>query len=201
MESDNLNNQNGNARWGFWQTIIVAAITAIGGIITGYIGLPHKADPLDKQGLTDISLVGKWKYICTSFDGSYQHGGRFIVQKEKDGSLILNGERMWRDIKDTLFDGWIEKTYEESEYLLWHTNWIFVRNKTQMNFEYHIPMQDREIIGYCTGIINSMENSEVTSVKGQFYVLNQVPILTGQIIFKRVTEEDYSSRTTLVKNH
>lgn len=80
------------AKWGFWQTIIVALITAIAGIITGYIAIPHKISPLDKQGLSTLTLEGKWKYICTSFDGTYQHGGRLVVQKEKDGSLVLNGE-------------------------------------------------------------------------------------------------------------
>lgn len=69
-----------------------------------------------------------------------------------------------------------------------------------MNFEYHIPTVDKEIIGYCSGIINS-ENDRVVSVKGNFYVLNQIPILTGQIIFKRVTDDDYDSKTTLQKNH
>lgn len=118
--NENLYTQQGDkeaklAKWGFLQTVIVALITAGAGIFTGYLAIPHKTDPLEKQGLSTITLEGKWKYICTSFDGSYQHGGRFIVQKEADGSLILNGERMWKDIKDTS-GKWHNKVYEESDY-------------------------------------------------------------------------------------
>lgn len=188
------------AKWGFWQTIIVALITAIAGIITGYIAIPHKISPLDKQGLSTLTLEGKWKYICTSFDGTYQHGGRLVVQKEKDGSLVLNGERMWRDTKDTLTQKWTCKNFEESDYLFWNTNWILVRNDTQINFEYKIPMKDRDVIGYCSGIIDS-DDGKVVCIKGNFYVINQSPILTGQIIFKRVTDDDYGSKSTLTKNH
>jgi hypothetical protein len=201
--NNNLYSQQGDketklAKMGFWQTIIVALITAIAGIITGYIAIPHKIDPLQQQGLSKLTLEGKWKYICTSFDGSYQHGGRFTVQKEPDGSLILNGQRMWKDTQDTLTKAWTNKEFNEAEYMNWHTNWIFVRNKTQMNFEYYIPAQEKT--GYCTGIINS-ENDKVVSVTGEFYVLKQTPILNGQITFKRVTDEDYNSKSTLTKNH
>lgn len=202
--NDNLYSQGGDkeikvAKLSLMTTIIVALITAIGGIVAGYVALPHKPDPLAIQGLDNVSLEGKWKYICTSFDGSYQHGGRFTVQKQKDGSLILNGERIWSDTKDTL-NNWICKTYPESEYLHWFTNWIFVKDDSKMNFEYVIPMQDRTVTGYCTGIIDA-EDKQVKSVKGNFYVLNDTPILTGQIIFRKVTDEDYNSGSTLSKNH
>lgn len=186
------------AKMNFWQTIIVALITAIAGIVTGYIAIPHKIDPLQQQGLSKLTLEGKWKYICTSFDGSYQHGGRFTVQKEPDGSLILSGQRMWKDTLNTLTNTWFNKDFNEAEYMNWHTNWIFVRNNTQMNFEYHIPSLEKT--GYCTGIINS-ENDKVISVTGEFYVLKQTPVLNGQITFKRVTDEDYNSKSTLTKNH
>ena len=203
--NDNIYSQGGDkeikvAKIGLWTTIIVALITALGGIATGYIALPHKPDPLAIQGLENLSLEGKWKYICTSFDGSYQHGGRFSVQKERDGSLILNGERMWRDTKDTISNKWTDKNYAESDYLQWHTNWIFVKNDLKINFEYEIPMKDRTVTGYCTGIIDA-KNGKVQSVKGNFYVLNDTPILTGQIIFKKVSDDDFSSKSTLAKNH
>ena len=188
------------ARIGLWQSIIIAIITAIAGIVTGFIASPSKTDPLDKQGLGKLTLEGKWKYICTSFDGSYQHGGRFKVQKDKDGALYLVGERMWRDTKDAITGTWTNKEYLESDYLQWHTNWIFVNKNSQMNFEYEIPTQKANILGYCSGRIYS-EKDTVEYVKGNFYVLNENPILTGQIIFKRVTNDDYNSTQTLPKNH
>jgi hypothetical protein len=188
------------AKIGLWQSIIIAIITAIAGIVTGFIASPSKTDPLDKQGLSKLTLEGKWKYICTSFDGSYQHGGRFKVQKDKDGTLYLVGERMWRDTKDTTTGIWTNKEYLESDYLQWHTNWIFVNKSSQMNFEYEIPTQTANILGYCSGRIYA-EKDTVEYVKGNFYVLNENPILTGQIIFKRVTNNDYNSTQTLPKNH
>lgn len=56
-------------------------------------------------------------------------------------------KEMWLDRKDKETKVWAYQTFEESDYLLWHTNWIFVRNNTQINMEYHIPMQDKELIG------------------------------------------------------
>ena len=106
---------------------------------------------------------------------------------------------MWRDTKDTL-NKWTCKNYPESEYLHWYTNWIFVKDDSKMNFEYEIPMEKRTVTGYCTGIIDA-ENRKVKSVKGNFYVLNDTPILTGQIIFKKITDDDYNSISTLPKNH
>lgn len=58
---DKENTQTKIAKWGFWQTVIVSLITAIAGIITGYLALPHKMDALEKQGLSNITLEGKWK--------------------------------------------------------------------------------------------------------------------------------------------
>lgn len=189
------------ARIGLWQAIGVAAITAISGGLTAYYAIPPRVDPQESQGVKEIGLSGKWKYICTSFDGSYQHGGRFEVRADDDGALFLSGERMWRDTKDAMTGNWTCRSYKESDFLQWHSNWIFVRNNTQMNFEYTIPMVDREVKGYATGAISTDVEGRVTHVRGQFYVLNNMPVLTGQIIFRRVSEEDYHSTTTLPKNH
>jgi hypothetical protein len=187
------------AKLGLWQSITIAIITAVAGIITGYITSPNKTDPVERQ-LGSLTLEGRWKYICTSFDGTYQHGGRFQVQKEKDGTLYLVGERMWRDSYDTLTKTWKNKDFNESDYLQWHTNWIYVKNNAKMNFEYEIPMQKGNILGYCTGDITS-QNGKVEYVKGNFYVLNAEEILKGQIIFKTVNDEEYNNKQSLPKNH
>lgn len=183
---------------GLWQAIIVALITTAGAVATAYVAIPKSSSSSQGIGLDTLTLEGKWKYICTSFDGSYQHGGRFFVQKEKDGTLILNGERMWRDEKDSL-GSWHDMDFEESDYLQWHSSWIFVRNSAEICFEYIIPTGKDDIIGYCKGVLNS-QNGKIVFVKGNFYVLKP-PILNGQIIFKRVTDEEYNSKSTLPKNH
>jgi hypothetical protein len=183
------------AQISLWKSII---ITIAGALISAFFAYKSKSE--NSQGLRDLTLQGKWKYICTSFDGTYQHGGRFEVQKGRDGSLFLSGERMWRDTEDTLTGKWNNRNYTESEYLQWYTNWIYVNNSSQMNFEYVIPTKTKNILGYCTGRILSNKKL-VEYVKGNFYVLTETPILTGQIIFKRVSDSDYYSITTLPKNH
>lgn len=184
----------------FWQTIIITVLTAICGAVTGYFGGPHKVDPVQEAALHALGIEGKWKYICTSFDGTYQHGGRLIIQKSSDGSFILNGERTWRDTKDTISGKWTYNVYRESDYGQWSSTWIFVKNNSVIRFEYEMPMQSITVKGYCTGIVNSKDNM-AQEIKGNFYVLNNKPILTGQIIFKRVTDDDFNSASTLPKNH
>ena len=185
---------------GLWQSIIIAIITAAAGIVTGYLASPNKPEPAERQ-LGNVTLEGKWKYICTSFDGSYQHGGRFQVQKASDGSLYLIGERMWRDTYDSISKSWVNKDFNEADYLQWRTNWIYVNKDSEMYFEYEIPTQKNgKISGYCSGTITS-QNGKVEYVKGNFYVLNAEQILKGQIIFKIVSDDDYNSKQTLPKNH
>lgn len=185
------------ARLSLWQTVIVTLVTALGTIFTGYMALPSKS--AQQQGLVNVTLAGHWKYICTAFDGSYQHGGRLTVDKDEDGLLSLVGERMWRDNKDST-GTWINTNFKESDFLQWHTTWINVRKNREISFEYRIPTQDRDILGYCTGHITT-EKDTVVRVMGQFYVLNERPILTGQIIFKKVSKDEYESDSTLMKNH
>src|SRR6202000_1250881 len=114
---------------------------------------------------------GRWKYICTSFDGTYQHGGRLTVQKQSDGSLSLDGERMWKDTQDTLKHVWTYINFAPGNYLDWDSDWILVRNNTSINFEYKIQMQDKEVIGYCSGTIYSKKDTAL-EIKGHFYVVN-----------------------------
>lgn len=198
LYSRSVDPEDKKTKWSFAQAVIIALISAAVGL-AGY-SLPHKADPEQKQGLENISLEGKWKYICSSFDGSYQHGGRFYVEKASDGYLVLHGERMWKDTKDLKTNIWTCRNFKQSDFLQWHTNWIFVKNSSQIYFEYEIPMQTNTATGYCSGEIYP-EHNHVQSVQGNFYVLNNVPILTGQIYFKKVSDAEFNSMNTLPKNH
>ena len=183
-----------------WQAVLVTIITTIGGIVTGYIALPHKIDPIEQQGLGNVNIEGKWKYVCTKFGGKYQHGGRLNIQKGDDGSLILCGQRTWCDTKDSLKKEWTQKIYPPSEYLNWHSNWIFARNSTQIHLEYEIPMESGSIIGYCTGNIIS-ENKIARIIQGNYYVVNAMPISTGKMIFERVSDQEYLSSAPLSEDH
>ncbi len=187
------------------QAITISIITAIAGIITGiiagYLGIPHKIDPVKQQGFKNISLNGKYKYLCTSFDGTYQHGGRIIVQKGADGSLVLHGERMWKDIKDTITNKWHDSNFAEGNYLQWSSDWIYVINDSKINFEYEISSQNNLIKGYCTGDILTDEKGKVQSLTGNFYVLNSKPILNGSMLFQAVNDSIYNTKSTLKKNH
>jgi hypothetical protein len=187
------------ARWSMLQAIVVPIIAALVGLLTGFLSA-NKGGAGDKQGLDSLSFEGKWKYICTSFDGNYQHGGRFIVRKDKDGYLYLSGERMWKDTKDSSRK-WVNHVYPESEYLNWKTNWIFVNKNSQMNFEYQIRTETSTTLGYCSGQIAWVDKEEVGLVIGNFYVLDSEKILRGQIRFKKVSDNEYQSTNTLPKNH
>ncbi len=198
---ETVNNQKvwSSIKLEIWKAIIGAIITAIIGGLFAYIFIPKPIDQ-EKRQVGNLSLEGKWKYICTSYDGSYQHGGRFVVQKEPSGSLILNGDRMWRDEYDSVTKEWKCVNYKESDYKSWKTNWIYIKDNTQMMFEYELQV-DQTVKGYCTGVINENDKGEVKAVDGWFYVLGQKNPLYGKILFKKVSVSEFNDSTTLAKNH
>lgn len=145
----------------------------------------------------DFILEGKWKYMCTSFNHDYQHGGRFTIMRTKEGYLVLHGQRMWRDTINKNTNEWECIVYKESEYLEWKTVFIFMKNESEIYMEYIIPERSGTTNGYMRCHIIDIE--EVTTIYGNFYVLTQE--LNGTIIFRKVTNEEYSSQDTLPKNH
>ncbi|MEI6684057.1 MAG: hypothetical protein WCO44_15610 [Bacteroidota bacterium] len=199
MERENNQRFWSTIKLEIWKAIIAALITGIIGGLFAYVFIPKPIDPVKRQ-VGNLCLEGKWKYICTSYDGTYQHGGRFIVQKEPSGSLILNGDRMWRDEYDSVTKKWRCVNYKESDYKSWKTNWISIQNNTQMMFEYELQL-DKTIKGYCTGVIIENNHGEVKAVEGWFYILGQKNPLYGKILFKKVSDTIFSDSTTLTKNH
>ncbi len=181
----------------FLRTLIITIVGIVGGIIAGRVSNQDNS-ARSKQGLDKLSVEGKWKYICTGLGGRYQHGGRFTMLKDENGAYYLSGNRMWRDDFDSLNKKWVEKTYVPNEYLNWSSEWIFVKDKSKMYFEYVIPNQPLETRGFCSGDIDRVGDS-VKSVTGSFYVLNNTPILTGKIYFERVTNSEFNSPSPLPK--
>jgi hypothetical protein len=182
------------ARIGMKQAVIVALITAFAGIITGiltgYFALPKPIDPQIKQGVKDLSLEGKWKYICTDYKLKYQHGGRFYIEKDDHGGLILIGQRMFKDVYNDSASKWSSKTFPSSGYANWNSTWIYVRDNVQFNFEYEITSLNKK--GYCTGHINKVRDI-VQSITGNFYQLFPAENLAGSVIFTKITDEEYAN--------
>lgn len=128
-------------------------------------------------------LVGKWKYTCTSFDKSYQHGGEFVIKPLNNGRLKLNGLRMWKGIRDTEEKSWNKIYYSETEYTQWRSVFIFEIDTENFVFEYEVPQKNGVLVGYCKcTFINS--NGEIQKVNGDFYELNS--LITGQIVFEKI---------------
>jgi hypothetical protein len=163
-----------------WKALIIALITAATAIFTTYIAIPDKpATAVDKQGLGNLSIQGKWLYACTDYNGKYQHGGRFKVSKQTNGSLQLNGERMWKDIQVEQSSKWVCNDFKGDKILPWKSHWIYVHDDNQFNMEYEITVDGHVIKGYCNGDITS-ENNDVQKIEGYFYqLLPQTPLLAG----------------------
>ena len=181
------------SRIDLWQAIIIALITAIASIITTYIAQPSKpATAIDKQGLGNLSIQGKWLYVCTDYNKKYQHGGRFKVNKLSNGALQLNGERMWKDVQNVQSAKWICNEFKGDQILPWKSNWIYVHDENQFNMEYEITVNGDVIKGYSNGDI-TIENNQVQKIEGYFYqLLPQTPLLAGRITFYKVTDNDYN---------
>lgn len=182
------------AKIDLWKAVIIALITAASGIVTTYIALPRKpATAIDLQGLGNLSIEGKWLYVCTDYNGQYQHGGRFKVGKRSDGALQLNGERMWKDVQDSLTLKWSCTEFKSEKITPWNSHWIYVHDENQFNMEYEITVDGKVVKGYCTGSITS-ENSNVEKIEGYFYqLLPTTPLLAGRVTFTKVTDADYSN--------
>lgn len=182
------------AKIGMRQAIIIAFITAVTGLIGGH-AIPIEIDPITKQGLEDLSLEGKWKYMCVDGKGHYEHGGRFYIDKDRTGALELIGQRMFKDTLNLATNKWVAMRFPASQYLEWHSNWIFVNKGTQFNFEYEVEA-DRLVKGYCTGKIQKAKEGEkekVISVSGHFYQLYPARTLSGTITFTRISDDEYSN--------
>jgi hypothetical protein len=182
------------AKIGMRQAIIIAVITAFSGIITGiftgYFAIPKPIDPQIQQGVKDLSLEGKWKYVCTDYKREYQHGGRFYIEKDSHGGLILVGQRMFKDVKNDTLNKWVPKVFPSSEYANWNSTWIYVHDNVQFNFEYEITSYGKK--GYCTGRINK-ENNKIQSITGNFYQLFPAENLAGSVIFTKISDVEYAS--------
>lgn len=175
-----------------WKAAAAAIITAIASIITTIIVSPPK-DPSAKamQGLQDLSLNGKWLYVCTDYNGFYQHGGTFTVTTLSDGALQLNGLRMWKDTYDTVNKVWSCKTFTSEKILPWYSTWIYVHARNQFNMEYEITVDGQIVKGYCTGSIKE-GNAEVQKIEGYFYqLLPRIPLLAGRVTFNKVGDSEY----------
>jgi hypothetical protein len=128
-------------------------------------------------------LLGKWKYTCTSFDKSYQHGGEFVIKTQNNGRLKLNGQRMWRGLRDAEEKSWNRTYYDETEYTQWRSVFIFEIDTENFAFEYEVPQKNGLLVGYCKCTFVNAEG-EHSKVNGDFYELNS-PI-TGQIVFEKI---------------
>lgn len=184
-----------------WKAIILATITAVSGIVTTYIASPKKpASAMEKQGLENLSIQGKWIYVCTDYNGKYQHGGRFKVSKQSSGALQLNGERMWKDILSEDSTKWRCNVFTGNQIFPWKSLWIYVHDENQFNMEYEITVDGQVIKGYCNGDITA-EGNQVQKIEGYFYqLLPRTPLLAGRITFNKVTDNDYNNPAWR-KNH
>ena len=179
------------AKIDLWKAVILALITAVAGLITSFITLPEKA-ALGKQGLGNLSLQGEWIYVCTDYNGKYQHGGRFTVSEQPDGSLRLDGERMWKDIQDEKSGKWTCTKFNSNKILPWNSRWIYVHDDNQFNMEYEITVDKDIIKGYCYGAITS-NNNDVQKIEGYFHqLLPQTPLLAGRVTFYKVSDNQYN---------
>lgn len=185
--------------------IIVALITACFGFLTAYIAIPSKPPTqLQKQGFENLSIEGKWKYICTDYNGLYQHGGRFTVSKNSLGAMQLSGERMWRNTYDSLTKSWIFNEFKGTSVLTWKSRWIYVHNVNDFNMEYEIIVNGESVKGYCTANI-VQDHNQIQKMDGSFYqLLPRTPLLAGTIKFIKVTDYDYDnpvwSKNEIIKN-
>lgn len=127
-------------------------------------------------------LLGTWKYTCTSFDKSYQHGGEFVINKLPDGKMKLSGFRMWRGTKNDKTKQWERTYYDESEYTQWRSVFILMIDDHNFAFEYEVPQQVGVLMGYCKCAFISLTDDKL-KVMGDFYELNS-PV-TGQIVFEK----------------
>ncbi|MCW3101698.1 MAG: hypothetical protein JWO09_138 [Bacteroidetes bacterium] len=184
-----------------WKAVIIAIITAISGIVTTYIASPPKTPTeAQLQNVRNLSIEGRWKYVCTDYNDLYQHGGRFEVIKQDNGALQLRGERMWKDIYDTVKHAWNCNDFKGNEIIPWNSIWIYVHDKTQFNMEYE--MIDHSIVkkGYCTATIIA-DKGDVQKIEGYFYqLLPTTPLLAGRVAFEKVTDSDYNN-PVWKKNH
>lgn len=178
------------AEIGMKQAIIISMITSLTGVITGYYTIKKPVDPQEVQGVTKLDLEGKWKYICTDFNGKYQHGGRFYIEKQANGALLLVGQRMFKDTIIEKANKWVPHNFKPSEYLGWNSNWIYVNSNTQFNFEYFINTTNTK--GYCTGYIEK-DGSKVSRIDGHFYQLLPSKNLAGQVVFIKISENEYNN--------
>jgi hypothetical protein len=127
-------------------------------------------------------LLGTWKYTCTSFDKSYQHGGEFVINKLPDGKMKLSGFRMWRGTKNDKTKQWERTYYDESEYTQWRSVFILMIDDHHFAFEYEVPQKVGVLMGYCKCAFISLSDEKL-KVMGDFYELNS-PV-TGQIVFEK----------------
>jgi len=151
----------------------------------------ESSQPLSIKRSTSVSansqdlyepLVGTWKYYCTSFDKSYQHGGEFVINRMADGKLTLKGFRMWRGVKNEKTKAWDRTYYEETEYTQWRSVFILMIDEYNFAFEYEVPQQIGVLMGYCKCTFISLSDPKL-KVMGDFYELNS-PV-TGQIVFEK----------------
>jgi hypothetical protein len=142
---------------------------------------PTQSDISKEVGVSP--LVGKWKYSCTSFDKSYQHGGEFVIKIQNNGRLKLNGQRMWKGLRDGEEKSWTRTYYDETEYTQWRSVFLFEIDDENFAFEYEVPQKNGLLVGYCKcSFVNAI--GEIPKVNGDFYELNS-PI-TGQIVFEKI---------------
>jgi len=183
------------------KTVIVAIITSITSVFTTWMALPNKpATAIDKQGLRDLSIEGMWLYVCTDYNEKYQHGGRFEVKRNIDGSLKLEGQRMWKDIQNDTTRKWKCNNFQNEKIIRWSSKWIYVHDENQFNMEYEMDKDGEIIKGYCTGAITS-EDKQVERIDGYFYqLLPRTPLLAGRIIFYKVSKGEYNNPSWR-KNH
>lgn len=180
------------AKFKMIQVIAVSVITAISGAAAGHFAVP--VDPQKQQGVKGLALEGKWKYMCTDGKGTYEHGGRFEISKDKNGALSLRGERMFRDTVNPLTHQWVVRDFPDNQYLEWDSDWIFVHDDIQMNFQYTLTSNSL-IRGYCTGSIKKNADNEAREVDGHFYQLYPARNLSGGITFSRIDEAEYAKPT------
>jgi hypothetical protein len=122
------------------------------------------------------------------------------VSKQTNGSLQLNGERMWKDIQDEQSSKWLCKDFKGDKILPRKSHWIYVHDDNQFNMEYEITVDGHIIKGYCNGDITS-ENNDVQKIEGYFYqLLPQTPLLAGRVTFYKVTDNDFNNPVWR-KNH
>jgi hypothetical protein len=128
-------------------------------------------------------LAGKWKYTCTSFDKSYQHGGIFIIKPLPNGKLKLQGQRMWKGLRSDEGKKWDRIYYEETEYTQWRSVYIYEIDSENFAFEYEVPQNTGVLTGYCRcSLIDSNEINE--KFNGDFFELNS--LINGQIVFEKI---------------